>query len=115
MSDQKKIWGCKIGETDPENVPRGGDGPMREAVAVAYQKLTGESPHFIFSGWGARLTEGERAAHEDRLPSTTHAVAWEGLRAMATELKQRDGEQWAMGDLLEDLLGLNQIRIEDNR
>lgn len=63
-----KIWSCKIGEVGAEKLPLGADGPMREAVGRAYREITGEDPRFIFSGWGAELTEGERAVVEDRLP-----------------------------------------------
>lgn len=59
-----KTWYCKIGETDPANVPQGGDFPMRRAIEKAYHEITGEWPDFIFSGWGAQLTEGERAVVE---------------------------------------------------
>ena len=59
-SHKIKLWGCKIGETKSKNIPPGGDGPMRKAVKKAYIELTGEEPHFIFSGWGEELTEGER-------------------------------------------------------
>ena len=41
---------------------------MRQAVAEAYRKITGHEPDFIFSGWGAQLTEPERAVVEDRMP-----------------------------------------------
>lgn len=60
------IWECKIGEAEPLQHPA--DPIMREAVANAYRKLTGREPDFIFSGWGAKLTEPERAVVEDRLP-----------------------------------------------
>lgn len=63
------IWFCKIGEVDNSKVPRGADGPMREAVERAYQEITGEESEFLFSGWGAELTEGERAVVENRLPN----------------------------------------------
>lgn len=55
-----KIWECKIGEVDELHVPKGGDQPMRQAVRKAYRELTGEEPTFIFSGWGAKLTDIER-------------------------------------------------------
>lgn len=61
-----RIWLCKIGEV--ASTPQGADYPMREAVARAFREVTGEEPTFIFSGWGAELTEGERAVVEDRLP-----------------------------------------------
>ncbi len=55
-----KIWSCKIGEVDIAKLPDGADQPMRKAVREAYIKLTGEEPTFIFSGWGAELTDIER-------------------------------------------------------
>lgn len=61
-----KTWQCKIGETD--NVPPGGDGPMRDAVEAAYREVTGDDPAFTFSGWGAKLSESHRAVVEDREP-----------------------------------------------
>lgn len=64
----KKIWYVKVGEVEPDLVPNGADLPMREAVAEAYERLTGQAPAFMFSGWGATLTEAERAVVEDRLP-----------------------------------------------
>ena len=64
-----KIWTCKIGErpiAEFENFPRGSDSPMRRSAREAYQAITGHEPDFIFSGWGGELTEGERAAVENR-------------------------------------------------
>lgn len=55
-----KIWSCKIGEADSEQVPDATDLPMRNVVAQAYRALTGVEPKFIFSGWGAKLTRIER-------------------------------------------------------
>lgn len=60
-----KIWTCKIGECEDVRVPHGADLPMRLAVQEAYQKLTGEIPRFIFSGWAGELTEFERAVAEN--------------------------------------------------
>lgn len=59
-----KIWECKIGET--ASVPNGADFPMRIAIRKAYIEVTGHEPTFIFSGWGAELTEGERAVVEEK-------------------------------------------------
>jgi hypothetical protein len=53
-----KIWECKIGEV--EGIPYGADFPMRRAVEEAYKRITGQAPDFIFSGWGAELTDMER-------------------------------------------------------
>lgn len=55
-----KIWTCKIGEVDKNLVPDGGDYPMREAVRIAYVKLTGKEPDFNFTGWGGELDKIER-------------------------------------------------------
>ena len=59
---KRKIWTCKIGEMDI--VPNGADAGMREAVASAYQEVTGRLPDFIFSGWGGELTYAEREIAE---------------------------------------------------
>lgn len=61
----EKIWKCKIGGQCGE-LPHGADMPMRDAIALAFKEITGREPQFIFSGWGAELTEGERAVHENR-------------------------------------------------
>lgn len=63
-----KIWFCKIGEVQEGMLPGGADAAMRKAVTAAYVAHTGESPDFIFSGWGGMLTEGERAVLENRMP-----------------------------------------------
>ena len=87
-----KIWSCKIGEVPPSKLPRGSDMPMREAVARAYQEITGEEPSFIFSGWGAELTEPERAVVENRLPNYTGEQPNLGLattRQLLEELQAR--------------------------
>ncbi len=55
-----KIWSCKIGEADNDDLPSGADGPMREAVAKAYRELTGHDADFCFSGWNGALTRAER-------------------------------------------------------
>lgn len=55
----RRIWTCKIGEV--EDIPDGADSPMRQAVRLAYLKLTGKEPKFIFSGWAGELTEHEQA------------------------------------------------------
>ena len=70
-----KIWSCKIGEC--ASVPEGADHPMRKAIERAYEEITGEKPVFIFSGWGAELTEPERAVVENRPPSDEHYRKWQ--------------------------------------
>lgn len=54
------IWSCKIGETADALLVQAADTPMRAAVSEAYFNVTGRAPHFIFSGWGAKLTQDER-------------------------------------------------------
>lgn len=54
------IWYCKIGSVSADRLPDGCDFPMRRAVEKAYKEITGEDPKYIFSGWGAHLTEGEQ-------------------------------------------------------
>jgi hypothetical protein len=70
MSDEARaaIWYCKIGEVPRGKLPHTADAPMRDAVSKCFKELTGEYPGFIFSGWGAELTEGERAVVENRMP-----------------------------------------------
>ena len=64
----EKIWECKIGG-EVGDLPAGADGPMRQAVQTAFKTLTGVEASFTFSGWGATLTEIERAVHENRAPN----------------------------------------------
>lgn len=59
---RRKVWECKIGFADLADFPVGADLPMRQAVADAFKQVTGKEPDFIFSRWGARLTE-----HEERV------------------------------------------------
>jgi len=54
------IWECKIGRA--EDLPRGADAPLRQAVEAAYLELTGRRADFCFSGWGAVLTDAEQEA-----------------------------------------------------
>lgn len=59
MSDEQRIWTCKIGGNLP-NLPDGADTPMREATRRAYKELTGVEAEFSFTGWGGTLDERER-------------------------------------------------------
>lgn len=79
MSEKERCgaWECKIGALGIARVPLGGDSPMREAVAQAFEQLTGQQAEFTFSGWGSQLTELERAVVENRDPSEDYA---EGFR-----------------------------------
>lgn len=83
---QEKIWSCKIGKCDSQKIFHpAANCIMREAVANAYKAVTGESPQFLFAGWGAELDESERAAIEDRSPSAEHYKKW-CLEQIADEL-----------------------------
>jgi hypothetical protein len=55
---------------------------MREAVEMAYHRVVGEDAVFLFSGWGAELTESERAAFEDRLPTAPESSSPLDLEAI---------------------------------
>lgn len=55
-----KVWECKIGFARPGDLPRGADAPMRKAIEKAFHELTGYYPRFVYSGWGADLTAGQR-------------------------------------------------------
>lgn len=68
MMSKERIWFCKIGGMAAD-LPEGADLPMRKAIKQAYYEITGFEAEFLFSGWGADLTEPERAAHEDRMPN----------------------------------------------
>lgn len=77
---QRDVWECRVGQIDRSKLPKGADLPMRDAVAEAYHKLTGEYPPHIFSGWGARFTEGEQAIADNRALPHDHYAAWEIVR-----------------------------------
>jgi hypothetical protein len=63
----ERIWFCKIGGP-ADFFENGADLPMRRAIAKAFREITGRDPQFTFSGWGGKLTEGERAVVENREP-----------------------------------------------
>lgn len=76
-----KTWKCKIGEHEALLLPPEADGPMRRAVANAYRAITHAEPDFIFSGWGDKPIEPERAAHENREPSEEYYRQWLARKA----------------------------------
>jgi hypothetical protein len=55
-----KVWYCKIGYADDDELPDGADYPMRESIKRKFEMMTGRQPDFIFSGWGATLDETEQ-------------------------------------------------------
>ncbi len=82
----ERIWTCKIGGK-ARDLPGGSDLPMRKAVEQEFFNLTDVKAEFCFSGWGGYLTEPERAAHKNRLPSEEHHRDWQAhqVRADAAE------------------------------
>ena len=68
LNNMHEAWECKIGSTNGVHIPFGADFPMRQAVREAYTRITGEQPEAVFSGWGAKFSESERAVIENRLP-----------------------------------------------
>src|SRR5689334_1477126 len=48
----KEFWCCDVGPIERDRLPDGADLPMRNAVAEAFHRLTGEWPSKISSGWG---------------------------------------------------------------
>lgn len=98
-----KTWSCKIGEVDTDLVPKGGDGPMREAVEKAYKELTGKDADFNFSGWDAYLGEIERAAVEDRSPADWYWIRFHKKAAAES-----------MYEAFHDILNLLEERAEDS-
>lgn len=87
-----KIWGCKVGEIDMENLPKGSDAIMRAAVEEAYKKLTGEWPRFVFSGWGAELDRNERSVVENREPSAQDYLDHQNEAQLRLLLQQKEEE-----------------------
>lgn len=82
----ERIWRCKIGGRC-DDFPVGADAPMRDAIADAFKEVTGREPEFIFSGWAATLTEGERAVVENRMPDYDKVMAERGNAAGATAMR----------------------------
>ena len=68
----ERIWACKIGGDIPDDVWRpdgeymSHDYPMRVAAEQQFERQFGVEAKFLFSGWGAELTEPERAVVEGR-------------------------------------------------
>lgn len=91
-----KIWQCKIGAVSA--IPTGADMPMRQAVARAYREITGQDCDFIFSGWGAQLTEPERAVVENRLPDPSKCDFY-GIPDPAAFVQAARGMREALEDL----------------
>ena len=87
-----KIWTCKIGEA--AEVPVAADAPMRRAVETAYREVTGFDPEFLFSGWGGKLDECERAVVEERLPDPLKDVP-QAFEAIKTAMQMDPGYAWS--------------------
>lgn len=70
------VWDCKIGMEKSSDLTAFSDFRMRQAVSSAFTDLTGQSPEFNFSGWGAELDEAQRAVVECRLPDKYKLDPW---------------------------------------
>lgn len=82
------VWTCKIGSLGNVPLPRGADGPMRDAVSDAYHKLTGQDRQFLFSGWGGDLTPVERAIVENKpLPCPPTVGDWDAVRRVTAWIR----------------------------
>lgn len=66
---KQRIWTCKVGGM-VKDLPEAADAPMREALTRTFREVTGAEVTFIFSGWGAQLTEHEQAVVDCR--ESTH-------------------------------------------
>lgn len=105
----KKMWYCKIGEVDNQALSGSPDGAMRSAVAEAYRRITYQEPTFLLSGWGAELTESERAVVEDREPDI-HAQAADFAAASSVIFPELVKHGLASGA---DLIAHERLRQED--
>lgn len=85
----ERIWGCKVGGQAGDD-PRVADMPMRQAVTEVYKRITGAAPEFVFSGWGAELTEFERAVAEDREPEPPQMLSTETVDEMYSRLPKSE-------------------------
>jgi hypothetical protein len=105
-----KIWYCKIGEAEPTQ--EGADLPMRAAVSKAFLEITGKESSFIFSGWGASLTESERAVVEDREPVLDHVSPRLAAAIKQARLAVDDAEKrWPENDWM--LVRISRRHIEE--
>ena len=59
---------------------------MRDAVAEAFKRVTGQEPEHCFSGWGDKWSEQQLAVIEHRLPAEAQAEIVE-LRAERDRLR----------------------------
>jgi hypothetical protein len=67
---------------------------MRRAVEAAYRAVTGAEPAFLFSGWGGKLDECERAVVEKRLPDPLKDVP-QAFEAIKTAMQMDAGYAWS--------------------
>lgn len=72
------IWECKIGLKPGTKVvlPGGCDSPIRAVVSAEFERITGHSADFLFSGWGAELNDGEKAVIDDEEPDGWPDPEW---------------------------------------
>ena len=57
-SEKNEYWHCIIGPTVRSKLPFGADGPMKMIIQDKFEKITGHSNEYCWSGWG--LTEKQK-------------------------------------------------------
>lgn len=95
---KEKIWECKIGVTTKANLPNGADAPMRDAVARAFEDVTGHPAQEIFSGWAAEFDLNQICAIENRLP--TRAEDMQKISELQAEIEMIE-QHWENFDEIE--------------
>jgi len=66
QGNRMKVWECKLVLSDEAELPDGADFPMRQALRIACEEMTGQLPIDIFSGWAGSLTEIEKKVMRTR-------------------------------------------------
>jgi len=60
-----RVWTCKLVVDDSKPLPRGFDGPPRDAAVEAVERA-GFEVVSMFSGWAGQLTEMEKKIVDER-------------------------------------------------
>jgi hypothetical protein len=65
------FWTCVIGPADRETLPDGADYPLRNIVSEVFEKMVGNYPNIVKSGWGSA---SEKEAEANLSESFVYAV-----------------------------------------